>query len=145
MRIMAILENNAAVTDDEIEEALAVGRALDEQEPHVVDASYDAANDRIIVELDSGYGMLIPRRWLQGLEDATPEQLKAVQILGPGTAIAWDEPDVGFTVEGLTQGLFGSARWMRELGRAGGQKTSERKAASSRVNGAKGGRPKKRR
>lgn len=131
------------ITDAAIDAALAVGRALDEQEPHALSASYDPTDDRLVVELDNGYGMHIPRRWLQGLEHATPAQLQHVRILGPGTAIAWNDPDVGFTVEGLWNNVFGSRRWMSVLGRAGGAKTSERKAASSRANGLKGGRPKR--
>jgi hypothetical protein len=139
---MGNLSTLEPLTENEIDEALAVGRALDEEERHVLSVVYDAADDRIIVELDNGYGMHIPRRWLQGLEHATPEQLQSVQILGPGTAIAWDDPDVGFTIEGLWQNIFGSERWMSQLGRAGGQKTSDRKAASSKANGSLGGRPK---
>jgi hypothetical protein len=143
IHIMKTLTKTASLTSSEIEDALAVGRALDEEERHVLSAEYDATGDRIVIELDNGYGMRIPRHWLQGLEHATPEQLQAVQILGPGTAIAWDDPDVGFTVEGLWQNIFGSQRWMSQLGRAGGRKTSERKAVSSRTNGSKGGRPKR--
>ncbi len=110
--------------------------------PRVVSASYDAANDRIELELQNGAGVAIPRRELGELQAATPAQLKRVRVLGPGTAIAWDVPDVGFTVGVLMEQFYGGKAWSAELGRRGGSKTSERKAASSRANGALGGRPK---
>jgi hypothetical protein len=80
---------------------------------------------------------------LQGLADATPEQLARVQVLGRGTAVAWDDPDVGFTVGGMASSVFGTKEWMAELRRVGGSAKSGRKATTSRVNGAKGGRPTK--
>jgi hypothetical protein len=80
---------------------------------------------------------------LQGLADATPEQLARVQVLGSGTAIVWDDPDIGFTVGGLASSVFGTKEWMAALGRVGGSAKSKRKATTSRENGAKGGRPKK--
>ena len=78
---------------------------------------------------------------LQGLHAASPEQLQRVAILGPGTAIALDEPDVGFSVAGLVQGIFGSERWRAKLGGVGGSKRSDRKIAAARRNRKKGGRP----
>jgi hypothetical protein len=42
----------------------------------------------------------------------------------------------------VVHGIFGSRRWMAaQLGAVGGRAHSEAKAASSRVNGRKGGRP----
>jgi hypothetical protein len=131
------------LTDDAIEAARERGREELASGPVAVDAAYDPVRDRVVVELDSGFSIGIPRLTFQGLRDASTEQLQRVEILGPGTAIAWDEPDVGFTIAGLVQGLFGSERWMAELGRVGGSKRSELKASASRLNGKKGGRPRR--
>ncbi|MBC5799266.1 MAG: DUF2442 domain-containing protein [Candidatus Eremiobacteraeota bacterium] len=133
----------ASLTNTEITAARLRGRQRAANEPHAVSARYDARTDRIIVELADGLGIALPRHKLQGLRDATPQQLKRVQVLPPGTAIVWDEPDVGFTVTSLASGIFGTKEWMAALGRAGGAVKSERKAAASRANGALGGRPRK--
>jgi hypothetical protein len=47
-------------------------------------------------------------------------------------------------VPGLLNHIFGTSRWMAELGRRGGSSTSAIKAAAARANGKKGGRPKER-
>ena len=141
---MALTQSPAqTLTDDAIEAARARGREDLANGPVAVEASYDAARDRVVVELDTGFSLGIPRHALEGLSAASPEQLQRVEILGPGTAITWDEPDVGFTIAGLVQGVFGSERWMAELGRAGGAKRSALKTAAARLNGKKGGRPRK--
>jgi len=131
------------MTDAEIDAARERGRREAESQVHAVSASYDAKSDRVVIELDSGYAFMVPRKLMQGLGDATPAQLRRVVVLPTGNAIAWDVPDVGFLVDPLFRGIVGSARWMSELGRSGGLARSAAKAASSRKNGAKGGRPRK--
>ena len=51
---------------------------------------------------------------------------------------------VGAKVPGLVAGLFGTRRWMAEIGRRGGKRRTKAKALAARANGAKGGRPRRR-
>lgn len=59
---------------------------------------------------------------------------------GAGFGLHWETLDVDYTVPGLMNGVFGTARWM--AARAG-QARSSAKAEASRENGQKGGRPTK--
>jgi hypothetical protein len=43
----------------------------------------------------------------------------------------------------LLHGVYGGKKWMSELARRAGAATSEAKARAARINGAKGGRPRK--
>jgi hypothetical protein len=52
--------------------------------------------------------------------------------------------DVDHYIPALLEGVFGTKRWMSELGRRGGSKTSAAKAAAARENGRRGGRPRTR-
>ena len=80
---------------------------------------------------------------MQGLQNATKQQLSNVEILGRGTGLHWRDLNVDLYIPALRKDIFGNKHWMKEMGRRGGRMTSEAKAQSSRLNGAKGGRPKK--
>ncbi len=56
-----------------------------------------------------------------------------------GFGLHWEALDVDLSVPALMAESFGTKTWMRELARRAGSV----KAAAARVNGAKGGRPKK--
>ena len=130
----------ADLTDAAIDAALERGRAAHAGEPRAAAARYDRASGRVIVDLTNGCAFAFPPRLAQGLETASDDQLAAVEILGRGYGLHWEELDVDLSLPGLMAGLFGTKAWMaRHAGRA----TSAAKAAASRANGAKGGRPRK--
>ncbi len=106
--------------------------------PHAAAARYDAKSKRIIVDLTNGATFAFPPHLVQGLENATPAQLAEVEVPGAGGGLHWETLDVDFSVPGLVNGVFGTAKWM--AARAG-RTASPAKAAAARANGAKGGRP----
>lgn len=130
----------AELTREELATARARGRLRRATEPHAVSARYDRKSDRIVVELDSGATFAFPPRLVEGLTDATADELADIELLGGGYGLHWERLDVDYTVPGLVNGIFGTARWM--AARAG-RATSPAKAAAARANGAKGGRPRK--
>ena len=109
-------------------------------QPHAAGARYDAKANRIIVDLTNGATFAFPPRLVQGLEEGTVEQLAEVEVLAAGFGLHWETLDVDYTVPGLVNGVFGTAKWM--AARAG-RTSSPAKAAAARANGAKGGRPRK--
>ena len=130
----------AELTRDELAAARAAGRLRRATEPHASSARYDRKSHRIVVELESGATFTFPPRLVEGLSEATADELADIELLGDGFGLHWEQLDVDYTVPGLVNGLFGTARWM--AARAG-RGTSPAKAEAARVNGAKGGRPRK--
>lgn len=128
----------ADLSDAAIDAALERGRLAHANEPRAAAARYDRAAGRVIVDLENGCTFAFPPRLAQGLEGASDEQLSAVEILGKGHGLHWEELDVDLSLPGLMAGIFGTKAWMA---RRAGQATSAAKAAASRANGAKGGRP----
>ncbi|WP_449045258.1 DUF2442 domain-containing protein [Paracoccus versutus] len=130
----------ADLTDAAIDAALERGRMAGANEPRAAAARYDRASGRVIVDLENGCTFAFPPRLAQGLEGATDDQLAAVEILGRGYGLHWEELDADLSLPGLMAGIFGTKAWMA---RRAGQTTSAAKAAAARANGAKGGRPRK--
>ena len=112
-------------------------------EPLATSVRYISTRNSIVVEMNNGASLVIPRQLLQGLRDASPSQLRNACVSGRGTSLSWPDLDADFTIMSLLHGLYGGRKWMSELARHAGTATSEAKAKAARINGAKGGRPRK--
>lgn len=111
---------------------------------HAVRAEYDAGQNRLVVDLNTGVTIMVPVHLMQELADATADDLQEIEITPAGLALHWPRLDADVYVPSLMQGVYGTKGWMAaQLGAAGGRATSAAKTAASRANGAKGGRPRK--
>jgi len=102
-------------TDAEIDAAIEQARRLENQDRRVVRVSFSGGTDSIILLLENGVTHSIPRRLLQGLADANPDDLNNIELLGGGTGLYWPALDVAHLVSGLLAGVYGSAKWMKHL------------------------------
>lgn len=105
---------------------------------HASSARYHARSRRFILELSNGYLFGVPVATLPHLAEATPAQLAGIEVTFGGAAIRIPALDADYSVPGLILALTA-----REVGRRGGQVRSKAKSLAAKVNGAKGGRPRK--
>jgi hypothetical protein len=135
-----------SITTDEIREARKRGAAAAATEPRAASARYDAEREWIVIDLTNGSRFSFPYWFVEGLQEATPEQLAEIEVYPHGRGLRWDRLDIDLGVpELIAAGAYGSEKWMRqELGRKGGSAKTDSKAAAARENGKKGGRPPRR-
>jgi hypothetical protein len=122
-------------------EAVKRARYADRTEPRATSVSYDADTNRLVIELRNGTTLLVPCELVQGLHDATPAEIAAVELTPRGAALHWETLDTDISVPGLMAGIFGTKAWMAELERRCGRSTAEAKRAATRAQGAKAVRP----
>jgi len=79
-------------------------------DPEALSATYDPRLDLIILRIDDGSRLVIPREEMQGLEDATEAQLSHIEIFG-GLDIAWPDLDVDHYLPYLMEGKYATERW----------------------------------
>lgn len=134
------------MTDAEFERQLvAANRAGLEAAKQVASkATYDPTSNRIVLDLQHGVTVLLTPDEIEELKHATAEQLSRVRLLPGGLALEWEDLDVDISIPGLLVDLLGTRMLLSEVGKRGKGKSSVAKASASRVNGAKGGRPRKR-
>jgi Protein of unknown function (DUF2442) len=139
-----VIRHRIVTTDSEIDQAIERANDL-RGEPRVVGVEYRPGSglDLLILKLSDGSRRVIPREDLQGLQSAARNQIARVEILGNGTGLHWPELDVDLYVPGLLRGVYGNKKWMAEIGRSGGSVRSVAKKRAARVNGLKGGRPRR--
>ena len=130
-------------TDRQIDAAMVRARSFAPTDRRVISAEYEKRPDVVTLHFDDGIRLSIPRMKLQGLHAAETAQLARIEILGRGTGLHWPLLDVDHYVPGLINHVFGTSRWMAELGRRGGSATTKAKVVAARANGKKGGRPKR--
>lgn len=125
--------------------ARARGKARAQDASAVLDARYDAERDAIDLKFRGGGLMMIPRRIIPALKRAPASVLDhPISISPAGDALSWPSLDIDVYVPGLVERAFGTRLFAAATGRRAGRRTSKAKAAAAKVNGAKGGPPRKR-
>lgn len=131
-------------TEEELErmfkEADRRGKEALKTEVQAREARYDRKTNRLVLELKNGATFIVPCDLVQGLRDADPKDIAAVELGPRGASLHWEKLDQDFSVGGLVHGIFGAKKWMEELNRERGRVKSKAKAASSRRNGKKSAR-----
>lgn len=136
------MKGRVVTTDTEINAAIARAEHLG-NEILAVSARYVPAYDIFILSLTNNTRLVLQREKLQGLRNATRTKLANVHVEMLGTSLSWPDLDVDLYVPALLKGIYGTKKWMSELGRLGGSVKSEAKTNAAKRNGLKGGRPPK--
>jgi len=109
-----------------------------------ITAHFDKRKKLIVLDLANGSSFSFPPHLAEGLAGMPESVIAEFELTPMGTGLHWPKLDADLSVQELLAGIFGSPNWtMRgHLAKAGSVKSTA-KAASSKVNGLKGGRPKK--
>ncbi len=98
----------AELTDAAIDAATERGWAAQRDKPCAATSRYDGQLGQVVVELTNGCTFTFPPLLVQGLENATEDQLVQVEILGAGYGLHWEALDADLSILGLLAGLFGT-------------------------------------
>jgi len=107
----------------------------------VVRARFDRTHDALELAFRNGTMIRFPRLQIWEIASADPADLRKVEIQPGGDGISIRKVDVDIYVPGLLADELGSL-FSKAMGRRTRGKSTTKKAATSRENGRKGGRPK---
>ena len=96
-----------------------------------VDARYDKRSERVMITLNNGALVGFPLSAFPGLEAATPDDLRKIEIEGEGYGLHVASLDADISIPQLLADQLGSTIMRRALSRAN----------ASKANGRLGGRP----
>jgi hypothetical protein len=140
--------------DDQFEReyvaAVKRGKSSLETLPKAESARFDRKTKSLLLNLQNGATLIVPVALIQGLQGASDKDIAALELMQHGSQIHWKDLDIQIYVKSLIDGIFGTKSWMERLkdhyaaiGGKGGAARTDVKAAASRENGKKGGRPRK--
>lgn len=77
------------------------------------DAYYDYSSGRIVVEFENGSAFMVPARSLEGLVEASENDIAGVEVVGE-RGLRWENLDRDYEIAGLIAGFFGTPSFMAE-------------------------------
>jgi hypothetical protein len=105
---MSATKARVVTTDAEIDAAIAQANVYDQYRPKAVAVAYHAKDDVFVIKFISGVELKIPRGLMQGLENATPQQLAEAEITDVQSGLHWESLDVDHYIPSMIDGVFGN-------------------------------------
>ncbi|MGH7661979.1 MAG: DUF2442 domain-containing protein [Vulcanimicrobiaceae bacterium] len=130
-------------TDAEIRKAVKAARQRERTATKIRAVRFDNKNDTIVADLSTGATLTVPRRIIPGFSKAPPRKLTDVEITPDREGLWSDTVDDGVLLEQLLVLAAGESTLGTIGARINASKKSPARAAASRSNGMKGGRPRK--
>ena len=130
-------------TASEMRDAVKAARQRERMSTKIRSAYYERIHDAIVAVLSTGATLMVPRRSVPGFAKAAPRKLADVEITPGGEGLWSDSVDDGVLLEQLLVMAAGETTLGTIGARINAAKKSPARAAASRANGAKGGRPRK--
>jgi hypothetical protein len=131
------------VTDSEIAALLRENRERRKTATTILAAHYDAKTDTVVASLSTGVSLIVPRMKIAGFSKAAPTDLSDLKIDVGAESLWSDSVDDGVLLEQLIEITAGTEDLAALGARLLGRRKTPARAAASRANGKKGGRPRK--
>lgn len=129
--------------EDILAQIPAARRRAQAAHPIAASARFDRAHRRLHVTLTNGASLMVPIALIASLRRASDLDLAEVSVGVAGVGLRWERLDEDLSVSGLARVALGRRVLLRASGAAGGVSRTAAKVKASRVNGLKGGRPRK--
>ncbi len=130
------------VSDEEFRNALALGDA-ECNDVLAESVKYISNSQQIEVELKGGICIRFPKSSVDELSELADASLHSMELSPAGASIDIEDLDLHISVEGLLTAILPRSLINRTFARMGGKAKSTPKSQASRLNGLKGGRPRK--
>ena len=125
------------ITDKEWDAAVERGKL--EMANGASGVTFDLERDSLIITMKNGCVAIIPRTTIPEFRSVDPKDLVDVEVTPLCSGLLFNTIDEGTSLFGLIREAFG----INTQNRIAGMTLSDARAAASRSNGKKGGRPKK--
>lgn len=90
--------------------ASRAGRRAARTEPRASTAAYLARDEALHVELTNGAAFTLPVKLIPALAQASPRDIRTVQVLGRGGGLHWEPLDLDLDVPALVSSVFESRK-----------------------------------
>jgi hypothetical protein len=112
-------------------------------EPHANRARFDKGQRTLHVVLTNGAAFEVPVDLVSALAAASDKELAEVEVGPAGAGLRWESLDTDLSVATLASAALGATVLLRAAGSLGGSARTRAKKRAARLNGMKGGRPRK--
>lgn len=100
---------------------------------------YDRRSDEVVIALNTGVVVRVPRERIPGVETAEPRDLAKIVLSPLTTSFTIEMLDMDYSIPGLLRRVLG----FNEQQRSAGARSTPAKRAAAVANGKRGGRPHK--
>jgi len=132
-----------SLSNREVLAQVAAARRRGAAMPRAIAARFDPRRRTITVTMASHAYLVVPVAELPGLRDASDRHLSEIQLDPAGWGVGWACLGVDYSIAGLAEAVVGRGALLQAAASAAGSVCTPAKSRAARINGRKGGRPRK--